>query len=374
MFRKPIVGSAVVALAVGLTLGVAPGAASASSAGPLVNRVSPRHGPATGGTSVVVSGKDLSGATAVDFGGKRARTFSVVSRHVILAKSPSGTGVVDVTVTTPSGTSATGRADEFTYSTKLPVVTKVSPHHGRPAGGTTVTVTGDYFSGATTVDFGANPATAVSVFSGHELTAKSPAGTGVVDVTVTTPLGTSKTSRKDQFTYNSSSPAVTHVNPHKGPSAGGTAVKITGSNLTGATAVDFGTNPATDVTVITNHMITATSPPGTGTVDVTVTTPGGTSLPDTGDRFTYADVAPVVSHIAPRHGTPAGGTAVAITGHNLSSATTVQFGPNPATNLKVVSGKVIVVRSPAGMGTVDVTVTTPAGTSATSTKDQFTYK
>jgi uncharacterized protein (AIM24 family) len=374
MFRKPIVGLGVVALTAGLVIGFAPGVAGASGSPPSVNHVSPHHGPATGGTSVVVSGKNLTGATAVDFGTKRARNFSVKSRHLIVATSPSGTGVVDVTVRTPSGTSATRKSDEFTYSTKLPVVTKVVPHHGRPAGGTTVTIMGDYFAGTTAVDFGANAATAVSVSSGHELTAKSPAGTGVVDVTVTTPLGTSQTSRKDQFTYNSSLPAVTHVNPHRGTPAGGTAVTIKGSNLAGASAVDFGTNRATDVTVISNHLITATSPAGTGTVNVTVTTSGGTSLPDTGDQFTYTDVAPVVSRVSPHHGTPAGGTAVAITGHNFTGATAVDFGTNPATHVKVDSGKVITVRSPAGTGTVDITVTTPRGTSVTSSKDRFTYK
>ncbi len=374
MSRKPILGFGAAAFTVCLVLGVAPGAALASGIAPAVNHVSPHHGLATGGTSVVVAGTNLTGATAVDFGSKPARSFSVVSRRIILAKSPAGTGVVNVTVTNPNGTSATTKSDEFTYSTKLPVVTHVVPHHGRPAGGTTVTIIGDYFSGATKVDFGANAATGVSVFSSHVLTAKSPAGSGVVDVTVTTPLGTSKTTPKDQFRYNSSLPAVTHVNPHRGALAGGTAVTITGSNLSGATAVDFGSNPATSVSVITSHLITATSPMGTGTVNVTVTTPGGTSLADTGDRFTYTDVGPVVSHIAPHHGTSAGGTAVAITGHNLSGATAVNFGPNSATNVRVVSGKVIVVRSPAGTGTVDITVTTPAGTSATSSKDQFTYK
>ena len=65
---------------------------------------------------------------------------------------------------------------------------------------------------------------------------------------------------------------------------------------------------------------------------------------------------------------------MAITGHNLSGATGVRFGPNPATQVKVISSKVIVVRSPAGTGIVDITVTTPLGTSGSSSKDQFTYK
>ena len=138
--------------------------------------------------------------------------------------------------------------------------------------------------------------------------------------------------------------------------------------------MDFGSNPATDVSVITSHLISATSPAGTGTVDVTVTTPLGTSATTTGDQFTYATITPVVTHIAPRKGPAAGGTQVAVTGHNLEGATAVDFGPNVATHIRQVSGKIIIATAPPGTGTVDITVTTPRGTTATSTKDQYTYR
>ena len=61
---------------------------------------------------------------------------------------------------------------------------------------------------------------------------------------------------------------------------------ITGTGFTGATAVDFGTTPATSFTVVSDTTITADSPAGTGTVDVTVTTPGGTSATSSADQFT----------------------------------------------------------------------------------------
>jgi hypothetical protein len=151
-------------------------------------------------------------------------------------------------------------------------------------------------------------------------------------------------------------------------------VTIHGSNLTGATVVDFGTNAATGVSIITSHLITATTPAGSGTVNVTVTTPLGTSGPDTGAEFTYTDTGPVVNHVAPHKGPAAGGTLVAINGKNLNGTTVVDFGPNAGTNVQVVSNKVVLARSPAGTGTVDVTVTSPNGTSAINTKAVFTYK
>ena len=82
---------------------------------PTVSGLSPAGGPAEGGTTVTVTGTHLSGATAVHFGAASA-TFSVKSATSITAVSPSGSAVVDVTVTTSSGTSATSAADRFSYA------------------------------------------------------------------------------------------------------------------------------------------------------------------------------------------------------------------------------------------------------------------
>ncbi len=64
---------------------------------------------------------------------------------------------------------------------------------------------------------------------------------------------------------------------------------ITGTGLTGATAIDFGTVPATSFTVNSDTSITAVTPPASaaGTVNVTVTTGGGTSTISGADQYTY---------------------------------------------------------------------------------------
>ena len=105
-------------------------------------------------------------------------------------------------------------------------------------------------------------------------------------------------------------PAVTGISLSRGPATGGTAVTITGTNLTGATAVDFGSTAAT-ITSDTATQITAVSPAGTGVVDVTVTTAGGTSAKSSADQFSYT---PVVAGISPASGPATGGTTVTITG------------------------------------------------------------
>ena len=82
-------------------------------------------------------------------------------------------------------------------------------------------------------------------------------------------------------------PTVTSISPASGPLVGGTALTISGTGFSGATAVSFGGTPATGFTVDNDTQITATSPAGTGTVDVTVTTAGGTSVTSSADQFTY---------------------------------------------------------------------------------------
>jgi hypothetical protein len=193
---------------------------------------------------------------------------------------------VDVTVTTSAGTSAATSADKFTYVTPPPVVTAVSPARGTTAGGTAVTVTGTGLAGATGVSFG-GAAAQITADSATQITVTSPPGNGTVDITVTTSAGTSAATSADKFTYITPPPAVTAVSPASGSIAGGTTVTITGTGLAGATSVSFG-GAAAKIITDSATQITVTSPPGNnGTVDITVTTPGGTSAITAADQFTY---------------------------------------------------------------------------------------
>jgi len=267
-------------------------------AAPTVTSISPTAGPATGGTSVTITGTNLLGATAVTFGATAATSYTVKSATEITATAPTGTGAVDVRVTTVGGTSATSSADQFTY-VGAPTVTSISPASGPTTGGTSVIITGTNLLGATAVTFGATAATGYTVKSATEITATAPTGmgTGTVDVLVTTTGGTSATSAADQFTYVGA-PTVTSISPTSGPATGGTSVTITGTNLLGATAVTFGATAATGYTVNSATQITATAPAGSlGTVAVGVTTPGGTSAPSAAAQFTYVG-APTVQNLA----------------------------------------------------------------------------
>jgi hypothetical protein len=85
--------------------------------------------------------------------------------------------------------------------------------------------------------------------------------------------------------------AVGAVSPSSGPAGGGTQVTISGANLKRASAVSFGSTSAS-FTVDSPSSITATAPPGTGTVDVTVLSKAGTSAAVAGDRFSYVSPTP----------------------------------------------------------------------------------
>jgi hypothetical protein len=164
-----------------------------------------------------------------------------------------------------------------TWQWSAVAVTAVSPIAGPTSGGGSVAITGIGFNGVTAVQFGTTNATSYAVNSSTQITAVSPAeSVGMVNVTVTNASGASATSSADQFTYEAV-PTVTALSPTSGPLAGGTSVAITGTNFTGATAVDFGVLAAGSYTVNSATSITATSPvEASGTsVDVTVTTGTG---------------------------------------------------------------------------------------------------
>src|SRR5206468_1914633 len=158
--------------------------------------------PTGGGTTVTVTGTNLSGTTQVYFGGLAASSFTVTSATTLTATAPAqAAATVDVTVATPYGVSATSTADQYTYTATAPAVTGIDPATGPAAGYAQVTILGSNFNGATGVSFGGTAATAFTVLSATMINATTPAGTaGTVDVTVTSPYGTSATATADQYT------------------------------------------------------------------------------------------------------------------------------------------------------------------------------
>ncbi|MFE7754021.1 IPT/TIG domain-containing protein [Streptomyces sp. NPDC057418] len=328
-----------------------------ASAAPTLTGMAPTSGPATGGTAVTLTGSNLLGTTAVRFGPNAAISYTVNSSTRITAVAPAGSpGPVQVTVTSPSGTSG---PLTFTYAVAaVPTVTGVAPNTGATSGGTAVTLTGSGFSGVTVVRFGPNAAASFTVNSATLITAVTPAGSaGAAAVTVTAPGGTSSVSPGAMFFY-AALPVLQGAVPSLGPTTGGTIVTLTGSDLLNASAVRFGATSAASFTVVSSTQIIATAPAGTGTSQITVTTPGGSSNPV---PFSYVP-APAVTGLVPHSGPTSAGTVVTLTGTGLSTTSAVLFGATAA-GFTVVSDTQITAAVPAGPpGTVNVSVTTSGGT------------
>lgn len=139
-------------------------------------------------------------------------------------------------------------------------------------------------------------------------------------------------------------PTVSGISPTSGVTTGGTSVVITGTNFAGVTSVKFGATNATSYTVNSATQITATSPAGSsGTVDVTVTTSGGTSATSSADQFTYL--------------TP--GTFTGASNNDWATATNWAGGsvPTSGTDVTIPSGKTAVIGATTTANCNNLTVT-----------------
>ncbi|WP_345738692.1 IPT/TIG domain-containing protein, partial [Prosthecobacter algae] len=216
------------------------------------------------------------------------------------APSAYGSATVSVVAVDNGGTADGGvdRSAAFTFTIQVtllaPTVTNVAPAAGSTAGGTVVTITGMDFMGATAVTFGGMNAASYTVDSDTQITATTPArAAGAVSVLVTTPIGTN--AANTLYTYVTP-PTVTNVSPATGSTLGGTPVTITGTNLTGASAVTIGGTAATSVTVVSDTSITAVTPAGSaGPASVIVTTSGGSNAANSLYTYVVPNFAPTIT-------------------------------------------------------------------------------
>lgn len=173
-------------------------------------------------------------------------------------------------------------------------------------------------------------------------------------------------------------PVITSVNPSSGSTAGGTDVTIFGSRFSGATSVTFDGTTATNVVVVNDGTITATTPVNaSGPASVIVNVPGGSN--GSNSLFTYvapdqpALPLPTITSINPNFGPFTGGTNVTISGSNLTSATSVTFNGVGLTGLTVINSATITGFTPENsVGPATIVVATPIGTNSAANLFNYT--
>jgi len=252
---------------------------------PTITKLTPALGPDKGGTKVTIWGDRFVGAVSVLFGNKLATDVQVVSSSELSVAVPPGAGATYVTVSTVVGSSQPNSTSEYTFL-PAPTITKVSPDIGPKKGGTKVTIRGSNFLGAVSVRFGDKLATNVHVVSSSELSVPVPPGSGAPYITVSTLGGSSRESQTCRYRFLTV-PTLDTLSPPAGPKNGGNKVTIRGTNFFGAVSVRFGTKQASHVRVRSSSEITADAPPGSGTVNVTVSTVGGMSRHVPTGRYHY---------------------------------------------------------------------------------------
>ncbi|MBF9141600.1 RCC1 domain-containing protein [Hymenobacter properus] len=363
---------------------------------PYISSFTPTSG--TGGTSVVLTGRNFTGTTAVTFNntlgnGLAATSFTVDNDNQITVQVPAGapTGPISVTNAYDKGTSA-AHFITGTYWMGPAAITTCSgtlynpggPSAGNPAGSATTTLTPATPGAKVRLSFSqfsVNESVVLSIYDGPDTNAPLIGQYYQNDVpgTVTATNATGQltvrlignlTWRQGVANYTAAvscatgMPTVSSFTPSSGGQ--GDLVVITGTGFTNATGVAFNGSvynnrvPAPGFVINSSTQITVPVPAGAtvGRISVSNANGAGSSSTD------FTPLPPVISSFTPTSGT--GGTSVVLTGNYFTGTTAVAFNGLAAPNFVVNSSTQITVPVPAGVTTGPITVTTSFGTGTSS--------
>lgn len=242
-------------------------------AGPNLTSISPAIATVNGGTIVTLTGTDLSTATQVNLGNTTVSVTVVSNTKVRFVTPATSAGTVDVGIKTTGGVATLSAALEFTSSALVPVITSITPTSGTTAGGTTITVTGQYFSGSYSDSVSAAvdgiSGSSVVVVDDSTLTFVTPAHAAATSLDVTVLVGGELGTLIGAFSYtapasNNSSGGSNSVS-YTGPEiidfsiriiyADGGKVTITGKRLGSISSMKLG---GVSVTLLDNTDTSAT--------------------------------------------------------------------------------------------------------------------
>ncbi len=338
---------------------------------PTVTSVTPAVGAVGGLKTVTVLGTNFYAGATVSFGGSACAVLSLSATSISCRTSAHAAGAVAVTVTNVDSQFGT-LAGGYTYR-PAPTVSTVSPAYGPIGGGTTLTITGSDFVSPVSVTVGtaACVVTAESATSITCTTGISPVS-GSAAVTVTNPVDLQAGIKTGAFIYLRA-PVITSVSPTAGALAGSTTISLVGTNFFPGATVTVGGVACTSVTVVSDTLITCSTPAGSaGAANVVVTNPDAQADTET-NGYTY-QAAPTVSTISPGSGRLSGGTSVTITGSDFVTGATVKIGGTNCTGVTFVNATTITCTTPAGVAGAQSVEVINADTQSGTAAGLYTYQ
>lgn len=337
---------------------------------PEITSVIENRGFIAGGESVTINGKNFLENPTVLFGTTPVTSIQYVDSTKLIVTTPKGTqGDAVVKVTNKDGQFATST---YKYIAN-PVINSIQPAIGPLAGGTKVTISGDYFLQGAIVKFGDLPGNVVSVSQKQIIVNNPPVSSaGSVDVTIENLDGTSVVT-PDGFSYVLA-PEVNSVTPSKGLTLGQENITINGKGFIEGAKVYFN-NTVISSTVHSSTEIEATTPTWTlaETVKIKVVNPDGQeAVLDPGYQYVYP--APSIASVTPNQGEVSGNLMLDIRGQYFQNGAKVFFDNVELSGVVFYSGSQLKVRTPiwANQDVVDVKVVNPDSQTAIVT-DGFTY-
>ena len=353
---------------------------------PVITSISPNKGTIAGGNQVTIKGQYLHDANNVNgaftFDGLNATLVSMdpTGNSAVVTTPAHALGAVDVKVVTSAGSSTL--LGGFTYSPP-PTVTAVNANSGVVQGGTKVTITGTNFgsTGAPVVKIGGKLALCTKLVSATTITAVTRDNVaGPADVEVTATTGAGAATLTGGYTYQAavSTPVISSITPNSGPTTGNTTIVIKSNDTfpTDTPNVMIGQLCALSATRVDAHTISAVVPAGpAGAKNVSLTFGNAYSLSSLG--YTYVTpVVPAITSVSPNWSFTYGMITVQINGVGFGTTgiPAVTFGGVAATNVNRFSDTLMTATVPANSVGAKTVVVTPAGGTAITLANGFTYK
>lgn len=341
---------------------------------PTLHSLAPIRGYINGKTRVSIRGRNFpEQAATVFFNGIEQTVLKQSSNRIlVLTKSASSPGAVDVTIQFPETSLIKEKA--FSYHTDAPILTGVNPISGPPEGGKVVHIYGRNFSNDSEI-FWHDKALPIKKFiSSRHITVVSPElqskgkRDSSVNIFIKNEYGKDILYNAYQYQLPEKKPLqITYIHPRKGSFMGGTHVIFKGANLTGEEEVYFDHKKA-EIIRRTEKYIKVKTPAvsdkkmkGVEKI-VSIDIKSKKNKLKFDKAFTYIKKEPIIANLYPHKGFTSGGTKVKLKGTFFHTDAKVYFGPNEAKIIKRTDDRHLIVLSPPhAEGFVDIAIKTSLG-------------